>query len=228
MKAILSDLDNTLVDFMRMKRACAKAALEAMAAAGLEIDADKAFDELMKIYFEVGIEHDRIFQEYLQRIAKAVDYKVLAAGIIAYRKTQQGYMKPFPGVVPTLIKLKEKGVKLAVVTDAPKLKAWIRLTELGLQDFFDVVVTFDDTGERKPSPKPFRKALELLKVKPSEALMIGDWPERDMVSAKAVGVKTCFARYGWQFQTPPPEKGKSGADVEAESVKDLLKVVESA
>ena len=57
-------------------------------------------------------------------------------------------------------------------------------------------MTFEDTGERKPHEAPFRRALELLQVEPGEALMIGDWAERDVVGAAKVGMKTVFARYG--------------------------------
>ena len=86
---------------------------------------------------------------------------------------------------------------------------------------FHAVVTFDDTGERKPNPGPFRKALELLNVKPAEALMIGDWAERDMIGAANIGMKTVFARYRDTFGTV-----ETHADYEVNDVKELLQIVE--
>ena len=57
---------------------------------------------------------------------------------------------------PTLIKIRERGLKLGLVSDAPRLKAWLRLTGIGLADFFDVVVTVDDVkGKMKPNPMGF-------------------------------------------------------------------------
>jgi len=61
---------------------------------------------------------------------------------------------------------------------ARQAQVWLRLCDLGLQHTFDAVVTFDDTGERKPGQAPFREVLRHLAVTPGEALMIGDWAER--------------------------------------------------
>jgi putative hydrolase of the HAD superfamily len=85
---------------------------------------------------------------------------------------------------------------------------------------FDAVVTFDDTGERKPAPGPFKKVLNKLGVKASEALMIGDWAERDVVGAKQVGMKTVFARYGDTFGTV-----NANADYDISDIVELLSIV---
>ena len=126
-----------------------------------------------------------------------------------------------PNVIPTLIKLKAKGLKLAIVSDAPRINAWIRLHELKIADFFDAVVAFGDVEERKPSKLPFEKALTTLKLKPEQVLMVGDWPERDMNGAKALGMKSCFAKYGYVLE----EKPKIKADYTLEDFSDLLKII---
>jgi putative hydrolase of the HAD superfamily len=112
-------------------------------------------------------------------------------------------------------------LKLAVVSDAPRMPVWMRLVQLGVDMFFDTVVTYDDTGVRKPAPEPFRKALELLKVQPEEAVMVGDWAERDIIGAKTLGMHTVFARYGDEFGT-----NVSGADFEIGDVLELIPIVE--
>jgi putative hydrolase of the HAD superfamily len=86
---------------------------------------------------------------------------------------------------------------------------------------FDPVVTFDDTGERKPSPKPFRRALELLQVAAQETVMVGDWPERDVVGAAQLGMITVFARYGDTFGTV-----HSHAHYDIDDVSELLRVID--
>jgi len=219
-EAILFDLDNTLIDFMLMKRKSCEAAIEAMISAGLRMDRDKAMKILFGLYGEKGIEYNRIFQEFLNKTLGKVDYKILAEGIVAYRKAQAAYVKPYPGTVRTLIKLKERGLKLGIVSDAPSVNAWIRLVEMKLEDFFDVVVTFQDTGEKKPSKTPFMRAIKEIGVKPSNVLFVGDWPERDIRGAKALGMKTAFAKYG---STKPVKK--PGADFELERIEDLLRLV---
>ena len=195
-KAVIFDLDNTLVDFMAMKRQAIDAAINSMIDAGLQLPADEVRARIDAIYKERGIEFQNVFDQLLYDVFRKVDYKILSAGIIAYRRAREAALVPYPHVSLTLVDLVKRGMKLAVVSDAPRREAWLRLCYLNFHHFFDAVVTFDDTGERKPSPAPFRMALDLLAVEPYEAIMVGDWPERDVVGAAQVGMITVFARYG--------------------------------
>ena len=219
-EAILFDLDNTLIDFMLMKRKSCEAAIDSMVSAGLKIGRGKAMKMLFDLYGEKGIEYNRIFQEFLRKTIGKIDYKILAKGVVAYRKAQIAYVKPYPGTVRTLIKLKERGMKLGIVSDAPSVNAWIRLVEMNIGDFFDVVITLHETGRKKPSKAPFLKAVREIGVKPENVLFVGDWPERDIMGAKALGMRTAFARYGSQKRVK-----KSGADYELDKIEDLLKIV---
>jgi putative hydrolase of the HAD superfamily len=115
----------------------------------------------------------------------------------------------------------KRGIKLAVLSDAPRLQAWLRLCQLNLHHIFDIVITFEDTNKKKPAPEPFRLALEKLGVKPHEAIMVGDWAERDIYGAKLLKMRTIFARYGDRFGTE-----KSGADYEIEDIIQLLDVLD--
>lgn len=220
-KAVFFDLDNTLIDFMKMKRASCEAAISAMISSGLNIEHDAALKALFELYDHYGIEYNLIFQRFLEKTHTKVDYKILTAGIVAYRRVQQSLLQPYPKVVPILLQLKQHGIRIALVTDAPRLKAWIRLTELGLQDFFDVVVAYGDVRERKPSKMPFQRALRILGLEPHEVLMVGDWPERDIKGAKAMGIKSCFARYGYVGKEIP----KTDADYEIDALEELLQIL---
>ena len=82
-KAVLFDLDNTLIDFMAFKRNCCFAALKAMISAGLKIDKKKATKILFELYDKYGIEYNKIFQKFLLKTKGKIDYKILAHGIIA-------------------------------------------------------------------------------------------------------------------------------------------------
>jgi putative hydrolase of the HAD superfamily len=220
-KAIVFDLDNTLVDFMVMKQAAIDAAVRAMIDAGLKMTFEEARQKVDHIYSERGIEFQQVFDILLYDETNKIDNKILAAGIIAYRRAREAALVPYPHVFLTLVQLVKRGIKLAVVSDAPSREAWLRLTYLNLHHLFDVVLTHEDTGEYKPSPVPFKTALDRLSVDASEALMIGDWAERDMVGAAQVGMKTVFARYGDTFGTM-----HSGADYEINDIQDLLKIVD--
>ncbi len=221
-KAIVFDLDNTLVDFMAMKKQAVDAAIRAMIDAGLQLTFEEARQKIDHIYRERGIEFQKVFDTLLYDETNKLDYKVLAAGIVAYRRAREAALVPYPHVFMTLVQLIKRGIKLAVVSDAPSREAWLRLTYLNLHHLFDVVLTYEDTGEYKPSPVPFRKALERLGTDASEALMVGDWAERDMVGAAKVGMKTVFARYGDIFGTV-----NSGADYEINDIQDIITIVDN-
>ena len=195
-KAILFDLDNTLIDFMKMKYFSIDAAIDAMLAHGLKMSRKTVKDGIAKLYNMHGIEHQTVFQEFLERKLGKVDYRLLAAAVSAYRRAKTSELKPYANAIPTLEKLKKK-YRLGIVSDAPRLQAWIRLADLGMTDIFDVVITREDTGVFKPDPKPYQAALKILKLKPEEVLFVGDAPARDIKGAMAIGMKACFARYGF-------------------------------
>lgn len=219
-RAVLFDLDNTLVDFMGMKKAASKSAAAAMVDAGLDVDKEAFADELFNFYLNRWIESDDAFEAFLLEKYNKVDYRILAAGVNAYLKEKYLRLKPYPGVKETLKKLKKMGLKLGVVSDGVRLKAWMRLNAAGLDRFFDVVVMHEDTGKKKPDKEPFLKALRELNLLPEECLFVGDWPERDIEGAKAVGMKTCLAEYGLIDKTK-----KHNAEYEIKNIKELIDVV---
>ena len=188
-RAILFDLDDTLIDFKGMKSAAISAAAKAMVKAGLKMTPAEAARKLDKVYWGVGIESDRAITQFLKMLGK-LDDKILAAGINGYLKAKLVHTKPVEDAVATIKTLKKKGLKVGVVTDAPRLKAWQRLDLMGMADLFDVVVAFEDTGKKKPDEAPFRAALKKLGVRPEEAVMVGDWYERDIEGARNLGMKT--------------------------------------
>lgn len=220
-KAIVFDLDNTLVDFMAMKRQAIGAAINAMIDAGLKLSREEIQKRIDAIYQEKGIEFQNVFDHLLYDEFQKVDYKILSAGVIAYRRAREAALFPYPHVYSTLMNLIKMGLKLGVVSDAPAKEAWLRLTYLNLHHSFDHIVTFEDTRKRKPDPAPFEKILSLLQVQPVNALMVGDWAERDMVGAAQVGMKTVFARYGDTFGTV-----ETKADYEINDIAELIGIVQ--
>ena len=118
-KAVIFDLDNTLVDFMAMKRQAIDAAIQSMIDAGLRFSADQIRGRIDAIYKERGIEFQNVFDQLLYDVFQKVDYKILSAGIIAYRRAREAALVPYPHVTMTLLQLVKRGLKLAVVSDAP-------------------------------------------------------------------------------------------------------------
>jgi putative hydrolase of the HAD superfamily len=219
-KAVIFDLDNTLLDFMKMKEYAVKAAIAGMIEAGLDIDNEESYKTIVSIYEKEGWENQQVFNYFLDRTVGEVNNKYLAAAIVAYRRAREANLLLYPNVNHTLVELMKIGIKLAVVSDAPSREAWMRIYYLNLHHHFDIVLTFDDTNARKPSPIPFQMALKELITKPSETLMVGDWPERDVAGANNLGIRTIFARYGDSFGTI-----NSGADWDINDVYEIVGIV---
>lgn len=217
-KAVVFDLDNTLVDFVRMKRMASQAAISAMIDSGLEADEKEAEDLLWKLFTEHGIENQTIFSYFLKTITGKEDSKILAAGIVGYRKVKEAFVEPYPKVIPTLIELLRKGYKLGVISDAPRLQVMTRLAGMKMQHFFDEILTIDDIEGGKRTGLPFQKIMARFDCSPEEVMMVGDSMERDIIPAKNLGMVTVLAKYGESWQENVREK----PDYEIKAFSEIL------
>jgi len=193
-KTVLFDLDQTLIDFLKMKIESCKAALDAMIKVGLKVDRKTGLKKLIETYFREGIESNTAFTKFLEQEAGVVDKKILQAGIDAYLKRKLELVKPYPYVLEILEFLKKKGIRTGIVTDAPREKALYRLGNMGITDFFDVIVTYSESKVKKPDEIPFKSAMRMLKAEPSETLFVGDSIERDIEGAEKLGMRTLWIK----------------------------------
>ena len=224
LRAIIFDLDNTLLDFSGFKRGTALAAAKAMKQAGVPHDEKMIYNKIFEIYDKKGIEYQLTFNEVLHELGienPSHFERAKQAAIIAYTKKKFELIKPRASVTRVLNSLKGK-YELGIVTDAPKDKAWQRLILAGLDGYFFPVITFSDTNVQKPSTTPFKRALALLKIQASEALYVGDNPERDIIGAKKVGMRTCLAKYGCIDYKEEMDL----ADFKIGKIENLMKVIE--
>lgn len=224
LQAVVFDLDDTLLDFMGLKRVCIDAAVDAMLNNGLTLPKTKAVEKIYQIYYSEGLESQEVFNKFLLQELGAIDYKMLAAAVLAYKKTRSSIV-PYPGVTATLTELLRMGLKLGILTDAPKMAAWSRLIDSHLQDYFDVVVGLEDTGKRKPHPDPFKLVLSKLGVQPAQALMVGDYFDRDMLGGRAIGMQTAYVMYSSATTRKPDEETEGIVDYKLQSVKDIVGIV---
>ena len=189
---------------------------------GLPMEHEVAWKKIYDLYDKVGIENQEIFNLFLEESFQTIEYKWLAAAIVAYRRARDGAMVTYPHVRHTLTELLRRHVRLAVISDAPRLGAWLRLCHLELQHMFEpgsLPSKIPDTTNRRPCRSP--RALDIMGMGPDEVLMVGDWPERDMVGAKGLGIKTVFARYGDTKNTK-----ESGADFDIDDISELLQILD--
>lgn len=224
LRAAVFDLDGTLLDFLRMKRLASDAAGRAMVRAGADFPwpvhdvGEVLFGEYLG-----DLEGDRVFETFLRRHHQqklrldqhAVD-RITAAAVNAYLEAKRLHTRPHPTVVRSLLGLARRGLRMGVVTDAPRFKAYQRLDLAGLTDFLDFVLATDG---RSDVGGLLREAVDLLQVKPQECLAVGAWDAAEVQAAKNLGMPVAWAAYG-----APDRDAPAGVDHVLRRFGDLLKV----
>jgi beta-phosphoglucomutase len=91
-----------------------------------------------------------------------------------FRSIYKDNVKPVKGLHKFLKKLKERNLKTAVATSAPKENVDFVLSELNIKSYFDVVMEPSKVKKSKPEPEIYLKAAELLSVNPVNCLVFED------------------------------------------------------
>ncbi|MCX8163331.1 MAG: HAD-IA family hydrolase [Candidatus Micrarchaeota archaeon] len=201
-KAIIFDLDNTLINFWEFKQ---KAILSAAKQIQIHLSSSKnleeIFDGIFQIYYVKGIDYQYAISDYLLSLSlsKEEHNRILNLAIKAYKSTKQSFLQPYPAVVEMLNELKKMNFKLGVLTDASYVQALDRLEKCNLKNYFDAITTFDHSKSFKPSKAPFLHIIAQLDVRPEQAAMVGDNPHRDIKGAKELGLTTFLAKWGFYY-----------------------------
>lgn len=102
----------------------------------------------------------------------------------------------FPDTLPVLREIKRAGYPMALVSDAQRVFCWEEGRLLGVSQFFDHMIVSTDFGFKKPDPRLFFVACDLLAVPPAEAIYIGDSAKRDIPGPKEIGMNVILVRRG--------------------------------
>ncbi len=195
-EAVLCDMDNTLFDLVGAKREACRCVVDHLGTG----DPETLFLQFLRGVH--GFEDHANIRDYLE------DLGVYGPGTFEvccriYDDVKLDTVEAYPGVEETLECLAGAGIGLAVVTDAESFQARRRLGKTGLMDYFEVVVTPEVSGRRKPEPDSLLYALQHLDAAPAEAMMVGDSLARDIAPGRQLGMTTAFAAYGdWRANRP--------------------------
>ncbi|MER9053879.1 phosphoglycolate phosphatase [Mesorhizobium sp. M0174] len=133
-----------------------------------------------------------------------------------YRRHLTGRTRLMPGVREVLTHLHLSGIAMGVVTNKPQLAAREILLHFGLTDYLGAIVGGDAVTYLKPAPDALLLALDQLQVEPRDTLMVGD-SSADVAAARAAGMAVILLRGGYS-QIPVEELG---ADLVCDSLFDL-------
>ena len=223
-RTIFFDIDDTLYDSTTQANLARENTIKAMIEAGLQIDEEEGFRRLNKIVEKFGSNYGYHLDELLKEFNYERNPRIIAAGVVAYHSTKIAYLVPFPDTVPTLLKLRDLGYKLGVITDGIAVKQWEKLIRLGLQHFFDVVVISEEIDKKKPDSQVFKIAAEKIGCRPEEAMMVGDRIDKDILGANRAGMITIQimkGKYGGQIPRNPDEE----PDYVISSLKEILEIL---
>ena len=109
----------------------------------------------------------------------------------AVEKGPYGGYRMFGDVIPALQRLREAGVKRAVISNADD-DVTALCTHMAFAHEMNLIVTSAIVGFEKPEPRTYRAALDPLGVDPSDALHIGDQPRSDEAGALAIGMRAAL------------------------------------
>jgi DNA polymerase len=132
------------------------------------------------------------------------------------------------GVKSTLRELKRRKLKLVIVSntytsDRVELKGAMK--RMGIDRFFEEVITSVDIGFSKPHKRIFRVALEAVKLKPSEVVMVGNRIEKDVVGGNKMGMTTVWFHWNERYESNIRNESQR-PDFVISSFKDLLEVMD--
>lgn len=149
---------------------------------------------------------------------KAMELEMQADDVLAsYDEACEEYLKvfaehfmdnsdPYPGMTETLDTLKKRGIRLACITNKPKVAAEKTLDKAFGHGYFDYIVCDDGIIPRKPDPAGCRIAADALNVGASEIIYIGD-TKTDMLTAANAGLKSVGCLYGFRDKKELEENG---------------------
>jgi putative hydrolase of the HAD superfamily len=127
------------------------------------------------------------FSRMLWRLKVKVDEETLNTII---RLLESKPYQLYPDAARAVIKAKENGFKTAIVTTIAYFQ--FKKAIQPIRNYFDFVMTGYEAGCDKTNPKMYRKVLEILNVKPEEAVMIGDDMPTDIILPKKLGIDAIF------------------------------------
>ncbi|MFD1336715.1 HAD family hydrolase [Oceanobacillus iheyensis] len=185
-KAVLFDLDNTLLDRDESIIRFAESQYSRMNHVLIDIN--------RHYYVKRFIDLDKQGYEPKEKVYKVLTQE-LSLPASARNLLYEDYMNkfhqncvPFPHIIDTLSNLKKYGYQLGIITNGLTDFQLATIRALRIEEFFNIILISEKEKIKKPNSKIFQRALTRLHLLPEEAIFIGDHYENDMKAAKNAGL----------------------------------------
>ncbi len=200
--AIMLDLDDTIVAFDILTDKCWEETLNEFSDELKVVGAKEFKRAILKrsSWFWGDKERHKEWRKDLPRARRNIvglvlkDYSIeneSLANCIAdrYSAIKDEMLYVFPGAKETIGKIRDAGVKLALVTNGGSKSQRGKIERFGLSDLFDSVLIEEEQKIGKPEAEVYRRALKYLNSSPEESWMVGDNLEWDVLSPQSIGIK---------------------------------------
>jgi len=131
-----------------------------------------------------------------------------------YRQELARHGQPFDGIEALLQAIEASGSRWGIVTNKPEYLARQLLPLLGWEQRCAALVGGDTLPVRKPDPEPLLHAARLVGVEADRCVYVGD-DERDIVAARAAGMPSVAALWGYRLHDDDPETWRADVAVDA-------------
>ncbi len=118
------------------------------------------------------------------------------------RRLWEVTLAKLPYMDKVLRELKRKSFKLGIITNTVTSReehVRMALRKIDIEKYFDVIVTSVDVGHEKPDERIFMTALRKLRIKPKDAVMVGNRISADIVGGNRMGMKTILFRWNKRY-----------------------------
>ena len=116
--------------------------------------------------------------------------------------------KVVEGAFEVLETIRKKGYKTAMVANASSIDARNIIAACGLENYFDAIVISEEVGTEKPAREIFEVALEKLKVKAENVLMVGNRVDTDIVGANGIGMRSVWFKWNNRYEETVGSEGE--------------------
>ncbi|MDU2242991.1 MAG: HAD family hydrolase [Paenibacillus sp.] len=193
LKAVLFDLDNTLMDRDHTFRSFASQLVRECLVPMDEMRREALVAEMIERDRDGYRPKEGFFQELLDWLpwAKETTLEELKSYYDRYYMT---HAKAMDYAEDTLQACREKGLRLGIITNGYSHLQHAKIDLLGLRRFFDAIVVSGDVEIRKPDPRIYELALERLGTLPEETVIVGDHPRNDIWGAAQTLIRGIWLR----------------------------------
>jgi HAD superfamily hydrolase (TIGR01662 family) len=196
-KAIFLDVGNTLRIVIPDEAFQAQAIQQLAALVGATVD-PVAFCEQIEVRWKayrkqaketlIEASERELWTRYLLPDFPAEKIAPLSGKLTRLWRDRDGRRVPRPDVKSTIIELTRRGYQIGIIANTiteTEIPDWIEAD--GLTEYFKAVVLSSKVGIRKPNPKIYLDAADLLGVEPAACAYVGDNPVRDVQGAQLAG-----------------------------------------